>query len=119
MSEGMKFRVNSPEQSRMVQERLFKMGYYWASNGNCAAYLDRPYLFADGSDMTLTYADYSGNYFLNHKYPEYDFVYGVTEFTLKKSPEETVETVETVELNGKMYLKENLEAALAKLTPIE
>ncbi len=49
---AMKFRVESPEHSRQIQERLFEMGYSWSS-GKKVAHIDKKYLYTNGSTIEL------------------------------------------------------------------
>lgn len=54
---AMKFKINSPEHSRQIQEKLFKLGYFWGMSGKMVQYTDRPALYANYfGDKTLTHS---------------------------------------------------------------
>jgi hypothetical protein len=42
---NMKFRVNSPEHSKQIQELLFELGYSWGSVGKFTIHINQPYLY--------------------------------------------------------------------------
>ena len=46
---AMKFRVNNPEHSRVVQQVLFDLGYDWAAGAKFGGEDKGPHLFADAS----------------------------------------------------------------------
>jgi hypothetical protein len=47
--EAMKFRVNGPEHSKQIQEKLFEMGYKWGAGGTRVQGNHARFLFAGGS----------------------------------------------------------------------
>lgn len=47
----MKFRVESQEHSKQIQEALFALGYYWANGTKGTQNTDKPYLFANEYGM--------------------------------------------------------------------
>lgn len=51
----MRFIVESPEHSKLIQEALFKLGYKWPVEGTTLAHFDKPYLFGD-DDGDLLYS---------------------------------------------------------------
>jgi hypothetical protein len=116
MFKGMKFRVKDSEHSALIQKHLFSLGYGWCTHYMEIKNIDCHFLYADKKDMSITYSNNSFNnndYFDNHRNKEYTLKSEVTYFLVP------VVEPETVELNGKKYLKEDLEAALNKLTPIK
>lgn len=52
-----KFRVKSPNHSKKIQQLLFKMGYMWGRDIKTNSHLNEQTLFADSSDMKITYSD--------------------------------------------------------------
>lgn len=108
MYKAMKFNIgNNPEVSKRVQEILFELGYKWEPDAQKAKYTGEPYLF------TGTYKDNA-------------ITWNDDEETFKSSTAEEIniewmkpQPKETVELNGKKYLKSELETALQHLKPVE
>lgn len=107
--QAMKMRVESPEHSEQIQEKLFEMGYRWADGckrvqhthnvGLCTRSNGNIYRFVCESSFNID---------------------GRPEFTLETTAALVEKPkVETVELNGKTYLKSDLELALNKLTPVK
>ena len=110
----MKFRVRNSKHSKMIQMKLFELGYKWGAGGRKVLHTNMPYLYAN------QYGHISHGRTPSH-------------FEVKPSPEMLIEPrttynlveapvavkPETVELNGKTYLKVDLEAALAKLQPVK
>lgn len=67
---GYKIRVATPDVSRIVQKKLFEMGYSWVS-GKVVSYLTELELYVDISSKSLSW--FSGidpNFFDQHKYKE-------------------------------------------------
>lgn len=107
---AMKIRVKDEEHSRLIQEALFEMGYGWGcyKSKECD-YLSANYILTE-PDGRL-YFCMTEESFNKFKDPEYEAKIKV-EFVEIQKPD-------TVELNGKTYLKSDLEEALAKLNPLE
>lgn len=107
---AMKIRVKDEEHSRLIQEALFEMGYEWASSvGRGYEFLRSPYLYTSNyGGIYYGESDYSFNQDVRQEYEAKIKV----EFVEIQKPD-------TVELNGKIYLKSDLEEALAKLNPVE
>jgi len=56
---AMKFKVESPEHSRQIQERLFEMGYEWLMvnvPNKTVSFLNKPFIFAENGQLKF-YAD--------------------------------------------------------------
>lgn len=71
---AMKFRVQNPEHSKAIQERLFEMGYKWwaqsKENSRKIQETNSSFLFADIRDMSITQEKDNIDYFNKHKYTE-------------------------------------------------
>lgn len=107
---GIKIRV-TPETSGAVQEALFAEGIKWF--GDAVSQIQKtecPFLYVY-QDGYIRYGD-SEKSFLSEKYQEV-FFETTTTITVKLLP-----PAEVIEFNGKKYLKEDLEKALALLTPL-
>ena len=53
-----KIKINSPEESRQVQEHAFTLGYGWTALHNTKIlYTDKECLFFDARDKVITYSD--------------------------------------------------------------
>ena len=63
-----KVRVNNPTESRLVQEKLFSLGYKWLCNEKEVVHTEAKYLFI-GNDGYLTY-DYSNDCFIKEENKE-------------------------------------------------
>lgn len=51
---AMKFRVESPEHSRQIQERLFEMGYKWKGEKECRVEKTKePFLYAEANGCIM------------------------------------------------------------------
>lgn len=60
---AMKFKINSPEHSKQIQEKLFELGYYWGISGKSVLHTGRPALYANYfGDETLTYSTCLGDF---------------------------------------------------------
>lgn len=55
-----KIRVN-PEQSRIVQEEMFKRGYKWFGGETTPKLLDKPCLYIDSNDKDITWGELGDN----------------------------------------------------------
>lgn len=65
---NMKFRISSLDQSRELQEVLFKLGYRWLFSKTEAVNTDRPYLYVyTDADITFGEDQYA---FMQHRHPE-------------------------------------------------
>lgn len=63
-----KIKVNSPEESKLIQKRLFELGYKWTFyKDKIIRYIKKPSLFIYGNN--LTYGD-NLSFFDNHHYKE-------------------------------------------------
>ena len=67
---AMKFRVNNPEHSRVVQQVLFELGYEWFSGAKFGGEDNRPYILADASGKIT--CGFLGGPFREHDGPEID-----------------------------------------------
>jgi hypothetical protein len=110
--QSMQFKINSPVHSTLVQKHLFSLGYQWISWSNgrsdqAVKMTDIPYLTTN--DDGFIFSSTEGR--SESSIPHYELV---TTYDIRRVPE-----VETVKLNGKTYRKEDLEAALEKLEPID
>lgn len=110
-----KFRIENEEHSRKVQEYLFSIGCKWVKyKDTVVRSLSTPYLYAIDSVI------YNGYY-------EETFAEELSqEYTLKETTTYSVEAVptpipkiETIEILGKHYSKEDVEKAFSKLQEIE
>ncbi len=74
---AMKFKIEYPENSKQIQEKLFEMGYEWASAGQVVKQLDSPCLYTSGRDITFS-SDSKGTYvfFDQHRNEEHWLVNG-------------------------------------------
>jgi hypothetical protein len=119
---AMKFKVDSPEQSKEIQEALFSMGYGWKE------YKDKVMFIEDVSVFDWLYTEDNGNLWRAGSNEDYCKVFkSAQEYTIKTTksyefiPVENV--VDTVELMGQKYSKKELEDflryALRSLKPIE
>ncbi len=116
---AMKFRVNTPEQSKEIQEALFSMGYGWEQ------YAKKVMFQEDVWDWIYT----EGNGYIWRMYKEGEGICSIfdsaEEFTIKTTksyeliPVETEIPEETIELMGQKYSKKELENALRSLKPVE
>jgi hypothetical protein len=118
---AMKFRVESPEHSKEIQEALFSMGYGWEQYGKEVKWIE------DGNTYIYLNTDEDGILTRSWKDPDCD----VTPSSPFYHPEYTIKTTksyelipveitkeETIELMGQKYSKKELEDALRSLKPI-
>jgi hypothetical protein len=107
---AMKFRVNSPEQSKEIQEALFSMGYGWEYFGKQIKFTDDVWAWLHTDEDGFLYRGID----IDKHHPE---LVGC-EYTIKiaKSyeliPVENVKEVPTIELNGEMYTQEEVASAV-------
>lgn len=109
MFTNMKFRVNSPEHSKQIQEHLFTLGYLWVSESHAVVEkTDKPFLYANEDGRikcgTLEYT------FKDPLHKEYT-LQEITSYTL-------VEKKETITIDGKEYYKEDVLKRLAELNSL-
>jgi hypothetical protein len=107
--EAMKFRVKNPEESKLVQEKLFEMGYTWASYGAIVSYSDRDFLYTCYSGH-ITYSSIDGSsdrYFENHRNKE-------VLVTVKTTVEFAEVPVEYITIDGKEYPKNAILSAISQ-----
>lgn len=100
------FKPKDKYESGVIQQKLFKMGYRWGieSNSQTVQFTEVKYLITT-KDGFITWAnlyDPEDNILLHHVITDVKFV-----------PAKNV-----VEINGKVYLKEELEKALSTIKPI-
>jgi hypothetical protein len=101
----MKFWIgNDPELSEKVQKLLFDAGYSWPSDVKTARYNHEFALYANSGGNLTRNSD--SNYFIGHSHEEININWMRT-----TKPE-------TIELNGKIYIKSELEEALLKIKPV-
>lgn len=121
---NMKFRVNSPEHSKEIQEALFEMGYKWYGQ-EVAEMIDSEY-----SEYSFMYSYEDGT--ITHSPKHYMFMENThsQEYTVETTksykliPVVTKVTVEsskpeTIEIDGKTYDKEAVLKRLAELETVE
>lgn len=110
--QGMKFKTPTPEISKEVQLALFELGYTWKISGLTVSNTGQSYLYTCHEGI-ITHGSFE-TYYTNDSRVEFEVKAKTTyEFlAVEKAP------AETVELNGKTYLKADLEAALEKLKPL-
>lgn len=110
-----KFRVKNAKHSRQIQEALFSLGYKWGAHGQKVMYTHANFLSTNES----------GYIFFGHSDSQQEFerdsrqegiLVARTSYSIEDVPQKA--KPETVELNGLVYLKTDLEAALKKLTPV-
>jgi hypothetical protein len=106
----MKIRVKNPEESAAIQDALFKQGYTWLSGSTDIKFTDSPFISVKKGGY-LVNGIHTNSGFYNSTLPE-------VKVNITTSVEFIVPPPETVELNGKTYLKSDLELALDKLTPV-
>lgn len=109
---AMKFRVHNSGHSTTIQKCLMELGYRWRTGDGQVQNTTEKFLYTNQLGY-ITYGE-SEQHFQRKEYPEFK----ADSFVAYKLVEVPV-TPETVELNGKTYLKADLEAALAKLTPMQ
>lgn len=102
--EEMKFVVHTHEQAAILQKKLFKLGYTWKN----------------GQEVTNTGFKFfattkSGG--INCYYNDKDFSKAPGNRYVTKVTVDFVEA-ETIEINGVTYLKEDVEKALASISPL-
>lgn len=100
------FKPKDKYESGVIQQKLFKMGYRWGieSTSQSIQFTEVKYLITT-KDGFITWAnlyDPENNNFLHHVIVDVKFV-----------PAKNV-----VEINGKVYLKEELEKVLSTINPI-
>ena len=103
-----KIQVN-PEQSRIVQEEMFKRGHKWYSGSTTIILLNSPYLFICNEDKDIVKTE-NDKYFAEHNYPE---------LTFEQFKQQYMETLEIKKSRVIEAAKTSVEAAelLAKLFP--
>ena len=105
---AMKFYIrDDPELCEKVQKLLFDLGYGWYVGYTAVKYLEAHYLYTFPSGYMGVGGVGTGSCFDQQDAEEINIDW------LRSRPKETVE------LNGETYLKKDLEAALAKLEPVE
>lgn len=70
--ERMKFRVSGEEQSKHLQEVLFKLGYKWWEHGNNFSFTSEPYIYTDGNRYVMFSGYGSKPFFESWSGQEYD-----------------------------------------------
>lgn len=111
---AMKFRARNSKHSKMIQMKLFELGYGWATGGKVVKHTGNEFLYTS-LDGAITWGINGRNWSMDNR-PEM-LIKPYTTYNLVEAPVQP--KPETVELNGKTYLKADLEAALAKLQPVE
>lgn len=112
MSKRMKIRIKDTNHSRLVQETAFKMGYSWADYTTFVKNKWAPYLTLGHDPYRIKYLERGEeDAFYSYDAPEVELIQ-----TYVFQP---VGEQETVELNGKKYLKKDLENFLKQVSPIE
>jgi hypothetical protein len=107
---AMKFRIESPEQSKEIQEALFSMGYGWKSYGKDTMFTEQ------ALNYDWLYTTDEGFVWLGQD--SYKGVVEAEEYTIKTTksyeliPVENVKAAPTIELNGEMYTQEEVASAV-------
>ena len=115
---AMKFRVDSPEHSKKIQEKLFEMGYKWYGEDDTTSdFQSEPFLFAE-SDGTIGWAGSEDEgFFIKDSNEEMQLVETVT-YDFVPVPKNTSEK-DVVIFDGKEYnkahFKELLKEVISKL----
>lgn len=116
---NMKFRVNSPEQSKEIQEALFEMGFCWRSYGCEVRFTDSfppcDYLYTDTAGY-LWRIDSENDSFVSSFKSAQEYTIETTK-SYKLIPVEIVK--ETLTIDGKTYDKEAVLKRLAELETLE
>lgn len=105
-----KISVNSPTESKAVQEFLFKDGCKWASGGTGVSYTKSKCMFVNEVGE-ITMACHRDDYYNDHEYEELKFKFNTT---VSATPVERPKIM----VFGKTYDKAEFEAAISKLTAI-
>lgn len=103
---NMKFRVNSPEHSKQIQEHLFTLGYLWDGESKAGVENTHFEFLYTNSDGRIKYGSLECT-FKDPLYKEYT-LQEITSYTI-------VEKKETVTIDGKEYYKEDVLKRLAEL----
>lgn len=111
MFSNMKFRVNSPEHSKEIQEALFEMGYKWSSHGTNV-------MFTDGGDAWLCTEKTGIIYRTSQDWCNYQEHTAETTKSYKLIPVE-IPKPETITIDGKTYDKEDVLKRLAELEGVK
>lgn len=115
---AMKFKVEGETQSRLLQQALFNRGYRWIANVDLA--IEEPkhtkslYLFTS-TDGYLTQASHQAT-FDNSKCELRNAMTYIYKDCFDVSTDSPNKQIVLVEVLGKIYNKEELEAALSNLT---
>ena len=64
-----KIRINGPEQSKIIQEILFDLGWDWTSRDRRVKYTDEPFIFINSHRKKLGYTT-DKKYFMRHVFKE-------------------------------------------------
>jgi hypothetical protein len=115
MFKAMKFHVRNSKHSRQVQETLFSLGYRWKAHGQKPSLLKENFLFTDEKGYVYYGVMHMAAFDADPR--EENVMVARTTYSIEAAPKRKAKP-ETVELNGKTYLKADLEAALQKLTPV-
>ena len=110
MFKAMKIKVSDAGHSELIQEELFRLGYGWHTGGKEIRYTEANYLYTEG-DGSMGFGE--GFAFFDVDESKEVTLEATVTYSFKD-----VEKPESVLLNGKEYLKSDLEEALNKLTPI-
>ena len=109
---AMKFRVNNPEHSRVVQQVLFDLGYNWAEGAKFGGedngpYILAPYVLADASGK-ITYGILGG------AFREHDGL----EIDVSWMDPNLYKEEKTVEVGGKVYRESDVIERCKPLDPV-
>lgn len=111
---NVKFRLETPEKSFLLQEELMKHGCDWITKGRCPRYTEAKYIYVDSYGV-ITYG-HCDTYFSSistHEEIEPHFSWAWTATVSLPAPR--VKEREKVILSGKIYFKDELDKALEKL----
>lgn len=103
--QAMKFHVKDAEESRMVQKKLFAMGYSWRGEGSTKVDLNAGEFLFVYDDGSITF-DSRLSYFEKHGNPEY---------TIKHTIEFVPAPEKLIEFNGKKYRADEFTKAISGL----
>lgn len=107
----LKIRVKSPEHSKIIQEKLFEMGYKWIA-GKSVQFVDKPCLFTNTDDEgSITYSSNgTEEYFNSQPHTEVELVETIS-YELK-------EIKKVVKVGELSYYEDELAEALKNIKPI-
>jgi len=110
---NMKFKVNSPEHSKEIQEALFEMGYKWWGQSTVLNFVDNPFLYSE--DTGIIAIGQSQDFF--ERLDTHQEYLVETTKSYKLIPVESPKEIITID--GKTYDKEAVLKRLAELEEVD